>query len=202
MSSYLPFVIVGLVTGAIYGLAGIGLVLTYKTSGIFNFAHGAIAAFGAFFFYWLSVDHDQSWWVAGLIAILGLGTLTGLAMERLARHLSKMSTTLKIVATVGIVLIVQGLSSLKYKPGVARVPPFLPQGPAFHLFEVTVSKSDVIVMVIGVVIATALFTFFRFSRLGVAMRGVVDDPDLLDLSGTSPAVVRRWSWVIGTAPVE
>ena len=45
MSDYLPFIFSGLVTGGIYGLAGTGLVLTYKTSGVFNFAYGALATY-------------------------------------------------------------------------------------------------------------------------------------------------------------
>ena len=50
------FIISGIATGSIYGLAAAGLVLTYKTSGVLNFAHGAVAAAAAYFFYWLNVD--------------------------------------------------------------------------------------------------------------------------------------------------
>ena len=57
MNSYLPFIVSGIATGSIYGLAATGLVLTYKTSGIFNFGHGAIATAAAYFFYYLHVDH-------------------------------------------------------------------------------------------------------------------------------------------------
>ena len=52
----LPFIIIGIVTGSVYGLAGVGLVLTYKTSGIFNFAQGALATVAAYAFYYLNVD--------------------------------------------------------------------------------------------------------------------------------------------------
>lgn len=47
----LPFIIVGVVSGAVYGLAAVGLVLSYRTSGIFNFAHGALATLSAYLFY-------------------------------------------------------------------------------------------------------------------------------------------------------
>jgi branched-subunit amino acid ABC-type transport system permease component len=57
MSEYLPFLVAGLTTGAVYGLSGIGLVLTYKTSGVFNFAHGALATVAAYAFY----DRYCSW---------------------------------------------------------------------------------------------------------------------------------------------
>ena len=61
MNEYLPFIIAGLTTGAVYGLAGVGLVLTYKTSGIFNFAHGALATVPAFVFYSLHIDKGWGW---------------------------------------------------------------------------------------------------------------------------------------------
>ena len=57
MKSYLPFIVAGLTNGSIYGLAAVGLVLTYKTSGIFNFAHGAVAAVAAYAFYDLHQLH-------------------------------------------------------------------------------------------------------------------------------------------------
>ena len=51
MRAYLPFIVIGLFTGAAYSLVAAGLVLTYKTSNVFNFAHGAIGMFAAFVFY-------------------------------------------------------------------------------------------------------------------------------------------------------
>src|SRR5712691_3228007 len=56
-------------------------------------------------------------------------------------------------------------------------------------------------IITGIALAAtvALFLFFRQTRLGLAMRGVVDNPELLDLGGTSPAAVRRWAWMIGSS---
>src|SRR5207245_8108196 len=65
----LPFIISGLVTGAVYGLAAVGLVLTYKTSGVFNFAHGALATVSAYLFYTLHVQHHLSWPLAAFICV-------------------------------------------------------------------------------------------------------------------------------------
>src|SRR5258705_136918 len=90
MHELLPFIIVGITAGSVYGLAATGLVLTYRTSGIFNFAHGAVAAFG-------------------------------------------------------------------------------------------------------------LAWLLRRTRLGSAMRALVDDPDLLSVAGWNPTAVRRMSWFIGSA---
>ena len=56
MRSLLPFVVIGITTGAVYALASMGLVLTYTTSGVFNFAHGAIGMFATFIFYELRTE--------------------------------------------------------------------------------------------------------------------------------------------------
>ena len=73
MSDFWPFVIAGLATGSLYGLAAMGLVLTYKTSGIFNFAHGAIAAAAAYIFFELNTRNDIAWPIAALIVAVRRG---------------------------------------------------------------------------------------------------------------------------------
>src|SRR5882724_8779208 len=77
VSEFLPFIVVGLATGAVYGLAGIGLVLTYKTSGIFNFGYGAVAALVAFAFYFLD-EHGLPWGAAAVISVLVVSPILGL----------------------------------------------------------------------------------------------------------------------------
>jgi ABC-type branched-subunit amino acid transport system ATPase component/branched-subunit amino acid ABC-type transport system permease component len=196
MKDLLPFVVIGITTGAVYGLTATGLVLTYKTSGIFNFAHGALATAAAYLFYWLRVDHHMAWPLAGFISVVVLGVVFGFGLERFARGLSGMTTALKIVGTIGLVLIVQGLATVKYGATARQFPGFLPRG-TVRLVSVNVGYDQLIVTAVGLVAVSGLYVFFRVSRMGVAMRGVVDNADLLDLTGTSPAAVRRWSWVIG-----
>ena len=83
MSDLLPFIVIGIVSGSVYGLTATGLVLTYKTSGIFNFAQGSIAALAAFAFYFLHVDHNWSWPLTMAVCLLVVGPGMGLALERL-----------------------------------------------------------------------------------------------------------------------
>src|SRR4029077_16031061 len=97
MSDYLPFIFSGLVAGSIYGLAGVGLVLTYKTSGVFNFAYGAIAAVAAFVFYWMGQRPGIDWRSAAVGRVLVLGPLMGLLLELLTRMLARVGTEFQIV---------------------------------------------------------------------------------------------------------
>src|SRR5207244_4034128 len=59
--NFLPFIVVGITAGSVYGLAGLGLVLTYRTSGVFNFAHGALATAGSYVFYDLWTKDPVPW---------------------------------------------------------------------------------------------------------------------------------------------
>ncbi|MHB1776022.1 MAG: ABC transporter permease subunit [Acidimicrobiales bacterium] len=197
MSSLLPFIVIGIATGAVYGLAGTGLVLTYKTSGIFNFAYGSIAAISVFVFYWLHDEHGMAWPLAAVLCVLVLAPIEGLLLELLARALEPVGAMLKVVATVGLLLIVLGAGTLWYGNNTSSFPAFLPTS-TVRMLGVNVQWQQIIVVIVAVVASGILFWFFRFVRMGVAMRGVVDNPDLVSMTGESPARVRRWAWIIGT----
>jgi ABC-type branched-subunit amino acid transport system ATPase component/branched-subunit amino acid ABC-type transport system permease component len=198
MSAFLPFIVIGLTTGAVYGLAGTGLVLTFKTSGIFNFAQGSLAAFSVFVFYFLHVQHGVAWPIAAVVCLLGVAPSLGLMLELLARTLSPAGNTIKIVGTIGLVLIVLSLGLIWYPQGNSlQVPPFLPQS-GVVLFNTQVGWDQITIFLVSLFLTLTLYVFFRISRLGVAMRGVVDNPDLLAMTGENPFRVRRWAWIIGS----
>ena len=198
MDTFLLYFVTGLVTGAVYGLAATGLVLTYKTTGIFNFAYGSIAAMGVFVFYWLNVQEKLPWGLAAAIVLLVVAPVEGLLLELLGRILENQGTAAKVVATIGLLLIVLGVGGLWYGGlSGATVPQYLPAS-QFSLGGVNVTWGQVIVFVVAVVGAMGLYVFFRTFRLGMAMRGIVDVPELVDLNGENPTRVRRWAWIIGT----
>jgi ABC-type branched-subunit amino acid transport system ATPase component/branched-subunit amino acid ABC-type transport system permease component len=192
----LPFIVAGIVTGSVYGLTGVGLVLTYKTSGIFNFAHGAMGTVAAYLFYYLYVKHGVSWPLSLVLSVVVLGALMGVGMEALGKHIARTTLVWRIVATVGIVLIVEGAFTIIQGTSTYTVPHFLPTS-TVKIFGTNVSWEQITITAISVVATGALYAFFRLARTGKAMRAVVDDPDLLGLSGTNPSKVRRWAWAIG-----
>jgi branched-subunit amino acid ABC-type transport system permease component len=197
VNDLLPFIVVGVASGSLYGLAGLGLTLTYKTTGVFNFAHGAIAAAAAFVFFTLRVEWDLPWPIA-LVAAVGLvGVIGGVLVERIARNLSASDGALSVVATVGLLLAVQGMIQWRYGVATRQLSPFL-EGTVAHVGGVAVSAQQTAATVVAAAGAGGLFVFFRTSRLGAEMRAVVDDPTLLDLTGADPNRVRTVAWVIGS----
>jgi ABC-type branched-subunit amino acid transport system ATPase component/branched-subunit amino acid ABC-type transport system permease component len=198
MTSILPYLIIGVTAGSVYGLAAVGLVLTYKTSGIFNFGHGSIAALAAFVFYWLTAEHSVPWGLALFLCAGVMAPLLGIGFELIGRALTEAATTIKVLGTIGIVLIVLSIGQLWYPSGTLPVAPFLPTR-TFSVGGAFIGEDQIIIFAVAVAATAILYIFFGSTRPGMAMRAVVDDADLLDRAGGSPTRVRRWAWMAGTA---
>ena len=198
MSDLLPFIVIGVVAGSVYGMAATGLVLTYKTSGIFNFAYGSVAAVGASVFYWLYVEEGLPWPIAGLLVLLVVAPVCGLALERLAYRISEANVVLKVVATIGLILLITNVATIIFGPTARTVAPYLPQTPLFTLGGVPVNGSEIVLLAVGLGAVTLLHLFLERTSLGIATRAVVDNPDLVNVGGINPARVRRWAWIIGS----
>ncbi|MFB8266075.1 hypothetical protein ACFC96_05595 [Streptomyces sp. NPDC055955] len=196
MNDLLPFLVVGITTGSVYGLAAMGLVLTYKTSGIFNFAHGAIAAVSAFVYYDLRTLRGLPWPLALAVAVIVLPPLIALLMERVTRSLAAGTAATKMVATIGLQLIIMSALLAAYGGAALDFPGFLPTD-TVTVIGVNVGIDQLTSAIVAAVCALGFFAFFRLSSMGVRMRAVVDDPDLLELSGTSAFAVRSRAWLIG-----
>ena len=198
MSSYLPVLIAGISVGSIYAITAMGLTLTYKTSGVFNFAQGTIAAAAAYFFRSLHVTHGLAWPVAFVIVLVVFGIVVGFALERIARGLSDVPVAQRIVATIGMLIFVQGLLTLMFGTIPRQLPEYL--GSSVHQVGAAYfSTADAVKAGLALAAAVGLSIFFRRTRSGLALRGVVDDSALLDMTGLDPARVRRRAWVIGSA---
>src|ERR1044071_7183580 len=113
MRSFLPFIIIGLTTGGVYALASLGLVLTYRTSGVFNFGHGAIGMAATYAFYSLRQHIPTA--PAVILAIFVVAPLLGVAIDRLLlRRLSGAAPASYVVASLGLLVALQGAASAIY----------------------------------------------------------------------------------------
>lgn len=197
MNEYTPFIVSGIVAGSLLGLAAVGLVLSFRTSGLFNFAHGAIAAAGAYAFYELTEIRGWSWPFAALFVLGVFAPAMGLVLERMAAGLHGVRAVYRIVATVGLLLIVQGLAAVHYGPATIPLEPFLPQD-TVKIGGTFVSYEQMIGFGIAVGGVLLLLALFRYTRTGLRMRAVVDNPQLLSYEGDNPTAVRRGAWVISS----
>ena len=192
-----PFILTGISDGAIYSFAALGLVLTFKTSGIFNFAIGAQAAASAYVFYSFRIDAGMPWPVAFLLSLLLVGLLGSLLLERIAFWLEEAPAVMKVVATIGLIVLLQSVLTGAYGTVTLQFPPYLSQKQV-EIAGTQMLMSQIIAVVLAIVATAALTIFFRRSRIGLAMQALVDDPELLASEGTSPITIRRYAWAIGS----
>ena len=201
MHLFLTYTILGLVTGAVYGIAASGLVLTYTTSGIFNFAQGAMAMLAAFT-YW---QFRYGWnWPAPLalfaVLVVLAPLLGGVLYLGIMRGLRATADVTKIVVTIGIMLGLIALAQWIWNPGVPRTDDlFFGEAAKFRVFGVFVTDHEAIALGCGVLIAVGIRLLFTSTRTGVAMRAVVDNPELLQLNGGRPQRLAAFSWALGGA---
>src|SRR5512134_2330014 len=112
MSEFLTFTILGITTAAIYAVAASGLVVTYTTSGVFNFAHGAIGMIASFLYWQVKVDWGWGTIPALTIVLLVFAPLFGVLIERvLMRPLAGKPTSVSLVVTVGLLVLLYGIGT-------------------------------------------------------------------------------------------
>jgi branched-chain amino acid transport system permease protein len=188
----------GLATAAILAVAAAGLVLTYTTTGIFNFAHGAIGMLGAFAYWQLRVDWG---WPAplALVAVLGVAApLLGLGIERLVmRGLDDAPEAARVVVTIGLLAAALGVGLWVWSPDVGRPLPRFWGNESVDVAGVRVTWHDVAALVVAVALAVGLRGLLYRARAGVAMRAAVDDRALTTLNGADPRRSAMLAWAIG-----
>jgi branched-subunit amino acid ABC-type transport system permease component len=199
MRALFPFIVVGITTGAVYALASMGLVLTYTTSGVFNFAHGAIGMFATFIFHQLRVEAGWPTWLAVAVAVLVVAPIMGVVVDRvLLTRLEGASPATYVVVALGLLVALQSTAVAIFGGETRQVAAIFPTR-GFEISGVRVGYDQTIVVVIAVVAALALAAFFRRTHLGLATRAVVGDRDLTELVGTDARLVTTCSWVLGSA---
>ena len=199
MQDFLNFTIIGVITGAIYAVAASGLVVTYTTSGIFNFAHGAIGMVMAFLYWQLRVHQHWPAPIALFVVLFVLAPLAGALIERvLMRNLRGGDTGTSLVVTIGLLLAMIGVANVLWPPNAVRVlPPFFGDKHIRVLgLNVSYHQWTMLFAAIGVAILLRILLFR--TRPGIAMRAVVDDRDLAALNGARPYRISQMSWALGS----
>ena len=185
-SELVQFTILGLATAGAYAVAASGLVVTYQTSGIFNFAHGAVGMIVAYVYWELRVRQHLPAPVAIFIALFVVAPLLGALIERLLMcRLSGASVITRIVVTIGLLGVARVVWSGDITP-----PPNLPRFFGDNVVRfggVNLPWHQVIVLICAVLVAVGLRLILKGTRLGVAMRAVVDDRELTALNGCNSA---------------
>jgi branched-chain amino acid transport system permease protein len=198
VSLFISLLIAGVVTGSIYAVSASGLVVTYNTTGIFNFAHGAVGMVLAYLFWQLWQGWHWPVLLALAVTLLVAAPLLGAVIERLVmRPLYSVSTNMRLAVTLGLLLLLEGAAATIWNQSNVYIMPEFFSGDQVSFGGVNLSYEQLITIGVAVVAALFLRLFFKRTRTGVAMRAVVDDPALARLAGAPSGRIASYAWMIG-----
>ena len=199
MSDFVTFTVIGIVLGSTYAIAASGLVLTYATSNVFNMAHGAVGMVMTFLYWELYVHQGWPLWVVLPLVLFVIAPAFGLVMERaVMRRLTTADVTTSLGVTVGLLVALIGIAEQVWKPAGRTVDAwFLGHSVSFGLVRVTAQQF--ITMGVAIAVALGLYVLLNRTRIGTAMRAVVDNRDLLALHGARPNLLSGLAWALGSS---
>jgi branched-chain amino acid transport system permease protein len=190
----LQFLTLGFFQGAVYGLLAVGLVLVYRGARVFNFAQAEFGTVAAYVMYalWAGLGLPMG---VGVVAGLAAALLLGLLTERLViRPLFDASRITVLVATVGVALLIIGITIIAGKAEPKEIDPLIPGD--FVLLNTFVSWQQVLVVATLLALAAALALFFRRTTLGLAVLATSQDPFATQIVGISVPGMSRLIWTM------
>jgi branched-chain amino acid transport system permease protein len=185
-------VVSGLAAGSIYASLALALVLIYRATDIVNFAQGEMATFTTYIA-WSLMNNGFSYWAAFALT-LGIAFLGGAALERtVIRPVEHRPPIVIVIVTIGLLILLNGLTGWIWDPQVKAFDSPFPNE-TIEVGSVTLSVVDL--GTLGVVFATfaAVWAFFRFTTLGLAMRAVANNPDSSRLVGVRVGWMLAFGW--------
>jgi branched-chain amino acid transport system permease protein len=189
----------GLITGAVFAIAASGLVVTYSTSGVFNFAHGALGMLCAYV-YW-DVRVNKAWPAPLALAFVLLVFAPGLGAllyRVVIRGIQDTSEVVKLVVPISVLLALIATANWIWKPDNPHsLQPFFGPDHKVTVLGVVLLWHDVTILFVAIALAIALRVLLYRTRIGVSMRAVVDDRHLLELNAGRPDRASLVSWMIG-----
>ncbi len=196
MTLFLQFLLSGIMLGGIYGLVAVGIVLIVKGTQVFNFAHGDLAALGAYLFWCLLVQANLSIGVSAVVMIMFAAAIAMLVEKFVMRPMIGQPILSVIMITIGLGQIFAGIVTLLW-PGPGRsYPPIIPSG-TFHIGTIALSLESLISFSICVLVLIAFYFLFQHTTIGLGMRGTAEDHQLAQSGGIQVTRIFAVCWFIG-----
>lgn len=194
MIDFLQVLLSGIGVGSTYAMMGLSLVIIYKTSDIMNFTQGEMALITAYFTYMLLTVYQFHFFMAFVCAFV-FTILVGFVVEfTIIRRAKNPSHIGMIIITMGVEMIILGFVSWKFGADTVALP--FPIGPydAINWGGLFVSMMEVLTFVVAIIIIIALFLFFRYSKLGLAMKATQQSQTAARLMGIRYNRIHMFTW--------
>jgi branched-chain amino acid transport system permease protein len=207
MAEFVQTVATGLSMGSVYAIVALAIVLIYRSTGVVNFAQGEMAMFGTFiawsvisYFDAWSLPLDMNYWLPFFLAIL-ISALIGAAVERIVlRPVEEAPILNSVIVTLGLFTLFNSVAIWRYG-GIAKPfpsPSFF-QGSALNVGPVVISRLNIGIFSMSVVIMLLLYLFLNYTKLGLAMRAAAQNRVACRMVGIPAGRMLTLGWALSAA---
>jgi len=198
MIALIQIIVNGIAVGSSYALMGLAMVIIYKTSEVPNFAQGEMALISSFFAMMLLTSFNMSVYLAFFWAFV-FAVLLGCFLEfAILRRAKEPNILGMIVITIGIEMILLGFVSWKFGAEQKTMP--FPIGPydGFMIQDIFIGKLEVLTLVAALLLMSILFLFFKYSKLGLAMKATQQNSVAAQIVGVRTNRIMMMTWGISS----
>lgn len=198
MIDFIQMIVSGIAVGSTYALMGLAMVIIYKTSEVPNFAQGEMALVTSYFSMMLLTSLNMSVYSAFFLAFV-FAVLLGCFLEFAVLRRAKEPNVLgMIVITIGIEMVLLGFVSWKFGADQKTMP--FPLGPydSFFIMDIFISKLEVLTLVTALLLMIILYLFFRYSKLGLAMKATQQNKVAAQITGVRTNRILMMTWGISS----
>lgn len=194
------FVPLGLAVGAVYGVSGVGIVVLYQTTGVLNFAYGAIGALGVFVAF--DLINKTSWcpdWLAYLACVLVGGAVTLLYGLVFGPVFAARDPLVKSAATLGLTLILLAIMSWRWPANEVRavaLPSDNWHNFGYQIGDVRISWTKIIALLFALGVTAWTSAFLRYTKLGTTYRAIANDREITATLGVPVRRVETSAWLV------
>ena len=196
MVDFLQMILSGIAVGSSYALMGLGMVLIYKASEVPNFVQGEMALLPVFIAFMLLSSYGLPYYIAfpaTLIFAFFLGCFLEFAVLRRAKEPNVLGL---IIITIGLEMLLIGFVSWKFGADQRAMPFPISSYDSIVIGDIFISTLDMLTLVVALIIMLSLFLFFRFSKIGVAMKATQQNENAAALMGIKTNQIRMITWGI------
>ena len=195
MTFFLQMLVTGIVVGSIYGLVALGFVLIYRASDALNLANGEFVIIGAYICLTLMTAYKIPFVIALFITLI-VSLIMGLVVERLViRPLQNAPVISLIMATIGLSSLLGGAVHIIWGHQTKTFPQIFPTAP-IEVGGIIITSVYLWSFIIVITLLIAFSVFFKFSKMGLAMRAIAGDQQAAQSMGISVKSVYAITWAI------
>lgn len=198
MVEFLQMVLSGIAVGSSYALMGLGMVLIYKASEVPNFVQGEMALLPVFISFMLLTNYNIPYYIAFPVTLI-FAFLLGCFLEfGILRRAKEPNVLGLIIITIGMEMMLLGFVSWKFGADQRAMPFPISSYDSIVIGDIFISTLDMLTLVVALVIMLSMFLFFRFSKMGVAMKATQMNENAAALMGIKTKQIRMVAWGISS----